>query len=420
MATLSEGLSSFRTTQATGHAGLLSKLQIGSSLYDIKDPAVEQLATLVEGRLSELEGKSWTAVSKGANDAKFATAVTQGTNGSISVTYGTIRDAALTDTSETNKVVKGIAQSVDGVVTATMGQVAAGEVAFTPGTGFESTSTTVQAAVEDALAKAMALKGTKAAGDTTAETIQGAKDYADAKVAELAGTDWTQAAHTVSEIIKELENSDTAGVWATMVDKMEGMSVSEKGQQGDPDYRAANANPTIVEYVTAAIEDVNAANTDGINALDAVVYGAGSNGTSATTDASTAATSFTNDTSNKVVVKVTEVDGKITGVDVKTNDVASAQALTTLDNAAVKSVNGETPTNGAVTLYAGNVALSSSDNTTVATKLTSLDTTKANAAYISNASINNWAAPSYGSETLTWNSTATTVLVPGSGNLTNS
>lgn len=420
MATLQETISSYRTTQVSGHQGLLSKLQIDGSLYDIKDPAVEQLAAAVEARLSAQENKTWTAVEKGANDAKFATQVTQATDGSISVTYGTIRDAALTDTSATNQVVKGIAQSVDGVVTATMGQVAASEVSFTPGTDFNSASTTVQAAVEDALAQAMALKGTKAAGDTTAETIQGAKDYADAKVAELAGTDWTQAAHTVSEIIKELENSDTAGAWATMVDKLEGMSVSAKGQQGDADYRPANANPSVVEYVQAAIEDVNAANAEGISELDAVVYGAGSNGTSATTDATTAATSYANDSTNKVVVKVTEVDGKITGVDVKTNDVASAQALTTLDNAAVKSVNSVTPTNGAVTLYAGNVALSSSDNTTVAAKLTTLDTTKANAAYISSGSINNWSTPTYASETLTWNSTATTVLVPGSGNLTNS
>ena len=367
--------------------------------------------------MGTLENKTWTPVNKGANDAKFATAVTQGTDGSITVTYGTIRDAALNDTSTTNQVVKGIAQTIDGVITPTMGQVAASEVAFTPGTDFATASTNVQAAIEDALAQAMALKGTKAATDTTAETIQGAKEYADAKVAELAGTDWTQAAHTVSEIIKELENSDTAGAWATMVDKLEGMSVSEKGQTGDADYRPANANPSVVEYVQAAIQDVNAANADGINALDAEVYGAGSNGTTATTDTANAASSFTNDTNNKVVVKVTEVDGKITAVNVKTNDVASAQALTTLDNAAVKSVNTKTPTNGAVTLYATDVAVSDSDTTKVSAALATLSSDKANKAAIATGSVNNWSVPTYASETLTWTNVATNVYVPGTGSL---
>ena len=415
MATLSQDVQTWRegNQSGTGHSGLLSKLQIGSSLYDIKDPAVEALAAAVESRLSTLEGKSWTEVTKDAGAAKFATAVTQGTDGSITVTYGTIRDAALNDTSETGKVVKGIAQTVDGVITPTMGQVAASEVAFTPGTAFDSASTNVQAAVEDALEQAMALKGTSSDA-SSAETIAAAKKYADEKVQELAGQDWTAQAQKVSDIIKELEGTD-AGNWATLADKLDGMPVADATAQG-----GTREATSVAEYVQAEIAKVNAANTQGIADLDAEVYGAGSNGTSATTDAATAATSFTGDTTNKVVVKVTETDGKITAVNVKTNDIASASDLTTLDNAAVKSVNGKTPTSGAVTLYAGDVALSSSDNTTVAAKLTTLDTTKANAAYIGNAQINNWATPTYSSETLTWNSTATTVLVPGSGNLTNS
>ena len=73
MATLSESLSSFRTTQNQGGNGLLSKLQIAGSLYNIKDPAVEELAGLIETRLGTLENKTWTAVNKRANDAKFAT-----------------------------------------------------------------------------------------------------------------------------------------------------------------------------------------------------------------------------------------------------------------------------------------------------------------------------------------------------------
>lgn len=413
MATLQETISSYRTTQVTGHQGLLSKLSIDGNLYDIKDPAVEQLADAVESRLSTLEGKSWTVVAKGNNDPKFATSVGQAADGSVSVTYSNLRDTALTDSATTGQFITSVSQDVNGVVTTTKGSVDAANVSFTPGTGFESTSTNVQAAVEDALAKAMALKGAPT-DDADDETIAGAKAYAKDLVDSLAGDGWTEAAQKVQDIIDELEGSEQATQWSTLVDKLKGMTVTEKGTSGQAGYRPANNNPSVVEYVQAAIEDVNAQSAEGISALDAIIYGAdgaaGASGESATTN-------YAGDTTHKVAIKVTEVDGKITAVDVKTNDVASAQALTTLDNAAVKSVNGETPTNGAVTLYAGNVALSSTDNTTVAAKLTSLDSTKANRAAISTGSVNNWAVPTYASETLTWNSTATSVYVPGSGSL---
>ena len=417
MATLSEQIQSWRTaadgqnSSGNGHNGLLSKLSIAGSLYDIKDPAVEALAGLIETRLGTLENKTWTAVNKGANDAKFATGVTQGTDGSISVTYGTIRDAALSDSATTGQYVTAVSQDVDGIITVTKGGVAAENVTFAASSGVDLSSTNVKAAIEEVLADAMALKGTSS-DQSSAETIAAAKKYAEELVNDLAGEDWTTAAQTVKDIIDEL-GGDNAG-WSTLVDKLQGMTYSQDDGQGGTETVTASS---VADYVTHKIAEVNAANADGINALDAVVYGAGSNGTSATTDASTAATSYTNDSTNKVVVKVTEVDGKITGVDVKTNDVASAQALTTLDGAAVKSVNGETPTNGAVTLYASNIDVSSSDTTKVSTALATLSSDKANKAAITTGSVNNWGTPTYASETLTWTNVATNVYVPGTGSL---
>ena len=413
MATLQETISSYRTTQVTGHQGLLSKLSIDGNLYDIKDPAVEALAAAVETRLAAQEGKTWTAVEKGNNDPKFATSVGQAADGSISVTYSNLRDTALTDTATTGQFITSVSQDINGVVTTTKAGVDAANVVFTPVNNFDSASTNVQAAIEDALAQAMELKG--ASTDlSSADTIAAAKKYADEKVQELAGTDWTTQAQKVSDIIKELEGTD-AGNWATLADKLDNMLVPDTSA-GAAEGATREAT-SVAEFVNQKITEVNAANAAGIADLDAIVYGA--DGAAGATGA-TATTNYSGDTTSKVAIKVTEVDGVITTVDVKTNDVASAQALTTLDNAAVKSVNGETPTNGAVTLYAGNVALSSSDNTTVAAKLSTLDTTKANAAYISSGSVNNWGAPTYASETLTWNAVATTVLVPGSGTLTNS
>ena len=65
MATLRENVGTYRNGNQN-NGGLLSKLQIGSTLYDIKDPAVEALADAIETRLSAVEGKTWTVVNKGA------------------------------------------------------------------------------------------------------------------------------------------------------------------------------------------------------------------------------------------------------------------------------------------------------------------------------------------------------------------
>ena len=410
MATLQETISSYRTEQGSGHQGLLSKLSIDGKIYDIKDPAVEALAAAVETRLAAQESKTWTAVTKGANDPKFATSVGQAADGSISVTYSNLRDTALTDSATTGQFITSVSQDVNGVVTTTKAGVDAANVAFTPGTDFDSASTNVQAAIEDALGQAMALKG-DSTDLSSADTIAAAKKYADEKVQELAGQDWTAQAQKVSDIIKELEGTD-AGNWATLADKLDGMLVPDTSA-GAAEGATREAT-SVAEFVNQKITEVNQQSADGISALDAIIYGAdGASGASGTA----ADTAYSGDTTHKVAVKVTEVDGKITVVDVKTNDIASAQALTTLDNAAVKSVNGETPTNGAVTLYAGNVALSDSDNTTIAAKLTTLDSNKANKAAIATGSVNNWAVPTYASETLTWTNTATSVYIPGTGSL---
>ena len=408
MATLREDVGTYRNSNQN-NAGLLSKLQIGSSLYDIKDPAVEALADAIETRLSAVEGKTWTAVNKGAETKKFATVVEQGTNGAITVTYSNLRDTALSDSATTGQFITSVSQDVNGVVTTTKGGVDAANVAFTPGTDFDSTSTNVQAAIEDALAQAMALKGAST-DQSSAETIAAAKKYADEKVQELAGEDWTSAAQTVKDIIKELEGTD-AGNWVTLADKLDGMPVADANAQG-----GTREATSVAEYVQAEIAKVNAANTQGIADLDATVYGA--DGAAGATGA-TADTNYSGDITHKVAIKVTEVDGKITAVDVKTNDVASASDLTTLDNAAVKSVNGATPTSGAVTLYAGDVTLASGDNTTVAAKLTSLDTNKANKNAISTGSVTEWAAPQYtaGTETLAWSSSSVSVFIPNSNTL---
>lgn len=401
MGTFREDIGTWRSTnQGTA---LLKKLDIAGSLYDIHDPAVEALADLMESRVNALENKTWTPVTKGVDDPKFATSVTQNASGAITVTYDHLRASAyeLSGTG-TNEFITSIAQDVDGVISATKGGISAEQVALTGVTGV--TGTDVKAAIAEVLAAAEALKG--ATGDAaSAETIAGAKKYADEAVQALAGQDWTTAAKKVQDIINELEGSTVATEWSTLVDKLKGMTIADPtGAEG-----ATKEATSVAEYVNAKIAEVNQQSAEGISALDAVVYGA--DGETTVVGETAAASAYTGDSTSKVVVKLTEVDGKITGLDVKTNDVAKASDLTTLSNEAVKSVNGQT--GNSVTLYANNINVSDATGAaTVAATLTSLESTKANKNAFQTGNVNDWSAPTYSNETLTWGYTGVSVYKP--------
>ena len=62
-----EGIQGFQTwlgnwrnanQSGSGHQGLMSKLTIDGNLYDIKDPAVDQLAIELDQRLNALKAQS--------------------------------------------------------------------------------------------------------------------------------------------------------------------------------------------------------------------------------------------------------------------------------------------------------------------------------------------------------------------------
>ena len=462
-------LSNYRTTQVSGHQGLLSKLAIDGQTYDIKDPAVEQLASEIQTRLNDLETHTWTAVSKGAGEGKFATAVEQATDGSISVTYGSF--TGLADTAVAGQFVTEVDQDANGEITVQRAGVDDSQVTLSQATltalGLSGTQS-VANALDTLKGGQDDIIGTNA--DTASDnTIYGAKAYADQAVAALAGQDWEDNAKKVQEIIAELEDSEHGNQWLTVLDKLAGMTIANKTAtaadaieynenlegavkaghaltaaqatavntalsksyaEGDTissaDAAAYNATltghiaagdtftdttPTVKEYVDAKVAAAESAASGGITDLDMIVYGAdGAQGATG----ETATTNYASDTTHKVVIKLTEVDGKVTAVDVKTNDVASASDLSTLDGAAVKSVNSVNPTNGAVTLTGANIAVSGSDATLVSTALGNLDTNKANKAAMTTSTIKDWAA-SYSNETLTWTSTSTSVYVPVNG-----
>lgn len=292
-----------------------------------------------------------------------------------------------------------IAQELDTRLSTLEGAtITAGDVTFNnTGTGLEASY--VQAAIEEVLAYAGALKGASTDA-SSAETIAAAKKYADEKIQQLAGTNWTEQAQKVQDIIDELNGSNSG--WETLVDKLAGMTVPDTtGGEG-----ATRPATSVVEYVTTKIAEVNQQNADGIQALDKVIYG-GDNGTNNGT-----ATNYDADATSYVAIKLTEEDGLITYLDVKVNDIASATALAGLDSSVVKSVNNINPTNGAISLDATQIDMSSTDTT----KISAAIAAKANKDAITTATVNNWSA-AYQSqnERLEWTNTQTTVYVPVNG-----
>ena len=178
--TLTDVLSTWRTANQ-GHQGLLSKISIDGNLYDIKDPALEALATEIETRLATQENKTIreTALTKDANAGKFATSVTQGVDGQISVTYSNFTE--LTDTAVAHQFVTKVDQGTDGQITVTRGGVKDTDVELDSATltalGLSGTQyvsdalSTLKNANDDLL-------GTNA--DTASDnTIYGAKAYAE-------------------------------------------------------------------------------------------------------------------------------------------------------------------------------------------------------------------------------------------------
>lgn len=451
---LTEVVSAVRT------GNLLSKLKIDNALYNIKDPAVEALAEAVDTAITNLETElgtatSWDAVSKGSETKKYATAVEQGTDGAITVTYANLRDTALAKANDAKKFATSVTQDVDGVVSVTYDDALTSDVKRTATTSDAThnglAATDLEAALQelDALLKSEA--GARTQGDadllgaatdaSTANTIYGIKKYTDEKIATLAGEDWSQNAKTVKAIIDELSQDGNAD-WGTVADKIRGDFTVGEG---------ASATTDIKTYIDTKVAAAESAASGGITDLDAEV---------------------TSTDGTNVQVKVTEVDGVITAVNVTTDNTINATDLTNkvgaIGDVTVKSyvdtavanknvsatgdtyvsasatnnavtvaatqktqdavaaaetsiqsltVNNQTATisgnanakAASVTIYGDQIDLTSTDGT----KVTAAIAAKANKAAITTGNVNNWSA-NYTSndETLAWTNTVTSVYVP--------
>ena len=331
--TLNQIIELWRAANQTGegHNGIMSKLTINGALYDIKDPAVEELASAIEARLATVEGKSWTPVVKGADQPKYATAVTQASDGSITVTYGSLRPEALNVAATDGVFITGVSQATDGVVSVSTGSVEAQYVGFTGGEGWNSTD--AQNAIKEALSKAIGVTGDTA----TVATIQGAKAYAKDLVDALAGADVAANAQLIQKIIQELEGSTDASAWVTIVDKLHGLGT----------------DVTVKQYVDTAVAGASEAAANAIAALDA-------------TETSTNGTNFQ--------VQVTQADGKITGVSIIGDNTINAGNLSTALASAIGTI-GATDVKGYVdAAIAGAASTAAADLAALSTEVAGLST----------------------------------------------
>lgn len=311
------------------------------------------------------------------------------------------------------------------------------------------TATDAQAAIEEALSKAIGTSEDL----SSADTINAAKKYADELINNLAGANWADNAKKVQEIIEELENSENGNAWATAIDKLAGLDI--KYTQAEADAYNANLDGAISTETTLSADQAAALNelagvssttyTEGQTptAEDAVLYNASLEGAKSTSstktpqtvkqyvDAAVAAASqdantaietaidaldaeVTSADGTNVQVKVTEANGVITGVNITTDNTINATDLANKIGAIGDNVTVKDYVDGAIGTLTTEIT---NNEQVVAAALNDLNENKADKSQFTTATVHR-VATSYSNGNLTITTTPVTVYVPAtpSGN----
>lgn len=289
---------------------------------NVKD-AIDALADVVD----RLNVKQWTAVTKPGDAGQFATSVEQGIDGSITVSYADVKSTDVKRDDNQNDITGATVEealvTLKGQAAAAQAKANANETAIGVINGKEDQTGSIANAVKVAKEELIGTGANAWVGDE-AKTLTHLRELIKAN-ANTIGTLSNADAETLKKltaIVNELktagENGDFAG---TLLDKF----LTLYGTPTDGKYNVNNGTKTTLQEIITAIENeisdgdtaVTNAITTEINKLDATVRGQ-----LTTNDALEAG--------KHVGVKVVETDGKLTGVTVVENDIASAQALTNL------------------------------------------------------------------------------------------
>ena len=290
---------------------------------NVKD-AIDALAAAVD----TLDAHVWTAVTKPGDAGQFATSVTQGTDGSITVSYADVKSTDVKrDTTQQSSIagatVEAALETLKGKAEAAQAKADANETAIGVINGDGEGS--ISKAVSDAKTELIGTGANAWDGDE-AKTLTHLKELIKANtksIEGLTGVDKDTAA-AISNIIAELRqvSDNEEGSFAnTLLDKL----LVLYGNPTDGKYTVNNGTKTTLQEIINAIEteisngDTAVTNTitTEINKLDATKRGQ-------------LTESDALETGKHVGVKVVETDGKLTEVKVVEDNIASASDLTAL------------------------------------------------------------------------------------------
>ena len=284
--------------------------------------AIDALATAVD----TLNAHVWTAVTKPGNAGQFATSVTQGTDGSITVSYADAKSTDVKrDTTQQNSIagatVEAALETLKEQAAAAQAKANANETAIgvINGTGVGS----ISKAVSDAKSELMGTgEGVWAEGEL--KTLTKLRELINTnalQISTLQGID-KGTADKLTAIVNELKTAGENGEFAgTLLDKF----LQLYGTPTDGKYDVNGDKQTTLQGIINAIETrITNVNTTLSNSLTSTIQGL-----DATQRGQLTEFDAVEDTKH-VGVKVVETDGKLTEVKVVEKDIASAAALTNL------------------------------------------------------------------------------------------
>lgn len=284
--------------------------------------AIDALATAVD----TLTGHTWAAVTKPGDAGQFATSIKQNTDGSIEVSYADVKSTDVKrDSAQQNSIagetVEAALETLKGKAEAAQAKADANERAIGVINGDGTGS--ISKAVSDAKSELIGT-GEGVWEKDEVKTLTKLRDLIKAnalQISTLQGIDKDTAAK-LTAIVNELktagENGDFAG---TLLDKFltlygtpengeysvnSGKQTTLQGIINAIETRITNVNNTLSGNLTSTIEGLDATVRGQLTANDEV------------------------DGNNHVGVKVVETDGKLTGVTVVEDNIASASDLTAL------------------------------------------------------------------------------------------
>ena len=305
---------------------------------NVKD-AIDALADAVD----TLNAHGWNAVTKPGDAGQFATSVTQGTDGSITVSYADVKSTDVKrDTTQQNSIagatVEAALETLKGQAAAAQAKADANETAIEVINGNKDQAGSIANAVKVAKEELIG-EGVGVWAEGELKTLTKLRDLIKAnaaKISTLQGVD-DGTAEKLEAIVNELktagENGDFAG---TLLDKF----LQLYGTPTDGKYDVNGGKHTTLQEIINAIETrITNVNTTLSNNLTSTIQGL-----DATVRGQLTASDDVEDTKH-VGVMVVETDGKLTEVKVVEKDIASAAALANLTTT-VNGINDKVTSQG--------------------------------------------------------------------------